>query len=116
MYKAIRKNSKRIVANSIKMKVVKNNLYADIKNILEKARKSAVRAVNFSMVLAYWQIGQRIVEEEQGGKSKAGYGEKLLSELSRNLTADFGKGFTETNLRYMRQFFILFPIYHCVTN
>lgn len=90
------------------MKVVKNNLFADIKSILEQARNSAVRTVNFSMVLAYWQIGKRIVEEEQGGSKKANYGDKILADLAVKLTTDFGKGFNLTNLKYFRQFFIVF--------
>lgn len=60
------------------------------------------------MVQAYWEIGRVIVEEEQKGKKRAGYGEALLAELSRRLTKDFGKGFTETNLKYMRQFYLAF--------
>src|ERR1019366_779066 len=97
------------------MKIEKNSFYADIKSILEQARTNAVRAVNFSMVLAYWQIGKRIVEEEQGGKKKANYGEHLLEDLSIKLTADFGKGFTYRNIAAMRQFYSAFPILHAVS-
>ena len=85
-------------------------LYTEIKSILTEARQSAYRAVNFAMVAAYWEIGKRIVEHEQGGKSKAEYGEALLKELSTKLTVDFGKGFDERQLRYMRQFYLVFPI------
>ena len=92
------------------MKIITKNLYADIKGIVEQARNNAVRAVNFAMVIAYWKIGQRIVEEEQGGKKKADYGEYLLKDLSLKLTTDFGKGFDERELRKMRQFFLLFSI------
>ena len=92
------------------MKIVKKNLYADVKNILEYARNTAVKAVNFSMVIAYWQIGKRIVEEEQGGNKRADYGKAILKELAEKLTLDFGKGFDERELRKMRQFFQLFPI------
>lgn len=63
------------------------------------------------MVVAYWEIGKRIVEHEQGGNAKAGYGEGLLKELSQKLTADFGKGFDERELRRIRQFFQTFPIW-----
>lgn len=87
-----------------------NRLYKDIKGILEEARQSAYRAVNFAMVVAYWEIGKRIVEHEQGGKGKAVYGTGLLKELSEKLTADFGKGFDASNLRYMRLFYQAFPI------
>jgi predicted nuclease of restriction endonuclease-like (RecB) superfamily len=86
------------------------DLYKQIHSILQEARQSAYRAVNFAMVVAYWEIGKRIVEHEQGGKAKAGYGEGLLKELSQKLTADFGKGFDERELRRMRQFYQTFPI------
>jgi len=66
------------------------------------------------MVESYWQIGQLIVEEEQNGKERADYGPYLIAELSKRLTVDFGKGFTETNLRYMRMFFLTFPIRHAL--
>lgn len=88
-----------------------NSLYKEIKNILQEARQSAYRSVNFAMVIAYWKIGKRIVEEEQKGKSKAAYGTALLKELSAQLTADFGKGYSETNLKYFRQFYLTFSFY-----
>jgi predicted nuclease of restriction endonuclease-like (RecB) superfamily len=83
--------------------------YRDVKKILTEARKRAYRAVNFALVEAYWNIGRRIVEEEQKGKRKAGYGAYLLRSLSERLTKDFGKGFDERNLFYMRQFYLSFP-------
>lgn len=85
-----------------------NRLYSEIKQILEQARNNAIRAVNFSMVIAYWEIGKRIVEQEQQGKRKAEYGNALLIELSKKLTTDFGNGFSLTNLKYIRQFYVLF--------
>ncbi len=84
--------------------------YRNIRQTLEDARKTAYSAVNVAMVQAYWNIGRLIIEEEQRGKAKAGYGEYLLKELSIRLTRDFGKGFTETNLRYMRLFYLSFEI------
>ncbi len=92
--------------------VKKEALYNEIKTILQQARQTAYRAVNFTMVLAYWQIGHRIVEHEQQGKKRAGYGESLLNDLSKKLTTDFGKGFTYRNLAAMRQFYLMFPIVH----
>lgn len=61
------------------------------------------------MVEAYWQIGRRIVEEEQDGAAKAAYGKGLLESLSKDLSADFGKGFTMANLRNFRQFYQTYP-------
>ena len=85
-----------------------NTLYEEIRAVLEKARTSAYRAVNFAMVQAYWQIGYLIVEHEQEGKERAEYGKALLKELSGRLSSEFGKGFDVTNLRKMRQFYLLF--------
>jgi predicted nuclease of restriction endonuclease-like (RecB) superfamily len=85
-----------------------NNLYAEIRAVLEKARSSAYRAVNFAMIQAYWQVGYLIVEHEQSGKERAEYGKAVLEEISKRLTGEFGKGFDVTNLRKMRQFYLMF--------
>lgn len=85
-------------------------LYASIRGILATARKKAYSAVNFAMVESYWQIGQQIVENEQRGETRADYGKGVLKELAVRLTAEFGKGFDESNLRYMRLFYRCFPI------
>ena len=93
--------------------VLPPELYEQIASVLETARGKAYRAVNSAMVQAYWEIGRRIVEE-QGGEERAEYGKALVKELSKRLTADFGKGFTESNLWYMRQFYLAFPILHAL--
>ena len=93
----------------IKIKPI-DTTYQSVKQILEEARKKAYSAVNFAMVQAYWNIGRIIIEEEQKGKAKAGYGEYLLKELSERLTKDFGKGFDYSNVKNMRQFYLVFPI------
>ena len=80
----------------------------DIREIISRARQNVVRHVNLSMTLAYWLIGRRIVVEEQKGK-RAAYGERLLQRLSRELTADFGKGFAEPQLRNCRLFYQAYP-------
>lgn len=84
------------------------DLYLEILGILRAARQQSYRAVNTAMVEAYWQVGRRIVEHEQGGESRAAYGQGLLATLATRLTADFGKGFTSTNLRNFRQFYLTF--------
>ncbi len=94
--------------------VVAKNLYGDIKQILDKARSTAFRTVNFLMVEAYWNIGRIIVEEEQKGKKRADYGRFLIKELSDKLTKDFGKGFTESNVKYFRLFYLSYPIRHAL--
>lgn len=88
------------------------NFYQDIKSILKTARDKTYKKVNFIMVEAYWNIGKRIVEQEQKGEQKAQYGQYLIKELSQKLTSDFGKGFTSTNLKMMRQFYNTFPNSH----
>lgn len=85
-----------------------NSLYNEIRSVLEKARSSAYRAVNFAMVQAYWQVGYLIVEHEQEGKERAEYGKAVLKEISMRLAGEFGKGFDVTNLRKMRQFYLMF--------
>lgn len=91
--------------------IVKNDdLYLNIKNILQSARDNAYRQVNFIMVEAYWNIGQQIVEEEQNGKDRAEYGSYLIKELSSKLSKDFGKGFSTQSLWNMKQFYTTFPI------
>jgi predicted nuclease of restriction endonuclease-like (RecB) superfamily len=85
-----------------------DTLYKDIRSVLEKARSTAYRAVNFAMIQAYWQVGYLIVEHEQSGKERAEYGKAVLQEVSKRLTSEFGKGFDVTNLRKMRQFYLMF--------
>ena len=75
--------------------------YEQIRSILETARNQAYSAANSAMVQAYWSIGKSIVEQ-QGKSERAEYGRQLLQELSKQLTHDFGKGFTASNLRNMR--------------
>jgi hypothetical protein len=93
--------------NNILSKNNDNLIYGQIKEILTSARAKAYSAVNFAMVEAYWLIGKQIVEA-QAGSERAGYGTQLLKYLSERLTHDFGKGFDESNLRYIRQFHLTF--------
>ena len=102
--------------NSDRHKLTVDSLYAEVRNILEQARVSAFRAVNFAMVQAYWQVGRLIVEHEQKGKERAEYGKTVLKTLSHRLTVEFGKGFTLTNLKYMRQFYLAFPKGHALSD
>ena len=84
------------------------NFYNEVKAILITARNKVYQTANFAMVEAYWNIGKSIIEE-QGGNEKAEYGIGLLKELSKQMTQDFGKGFTVANLKNMRQFNLTFP-------
>ena len=94
--------------------VTVENIYAKVKEVLDTARSTVYKAVNFAMVQAYWNIGMIIVEEEQKGKKRAEYGKYIINELSKRLTQDFGKGFDKRNLWYMRNFYQLFPILNAV--
>ena len=85
-------------------------LYQAVKNILVSARNKAYRSVNDAMLIAYWQIGKRIVEEEQKGQRRAGYGEFLIEKLSERLSKEFGSGFSDKSLWNMRHFYKCFPI------
>ncbi len=83
-------------------------LYAQIQLVLQQARQRAQRSVNQVMVQAYWQIGQLIVQHEQGGQERAVYGAKTLQRLAKRLQIEFGKGFSVPNLRNFRQFYQTF--------
>lgn len=87
-----------------------SGFYQTIRQLIEQARTRVKATVNFTMVELYWSIGHRIVEEEQGGESRAAYGKVILKQLAEQLTAEFGKGFDQSNLRYMRLFYQAFPI------
>lgn len=90
---------------------ISNNYINEIKKILKNARQKAYIAVNSAMVEAYWEIGRRIVEEEQSGRERAEYGKEIIKNLSKELTEEFGKGFGERNIRNIRQFYVLFSDY-----
>ena len=87
---------------------ISNNYINEIKTILKNARQKAYTAVNSAMVEAYWEIGRRIVEEEQNGKERAEYGKEILQNLSKELTEEFGKGYSYRTLREIRQFYLMF--------
>ena len=85
-----------------------DRLFAEVAGILEQARRQTVRSVNTYMVTAYWLIGWRIVEAEQGGETRAGYGERLMEGLSARLTKRFGRGFSVQSLWNFRELFLTY--------
>jgi predicted nuclease of restriction endonuclease-like (RecB) superfamily len=85
------------------------NLFNRIAEILTEARSKVVREINKAQVLCYWEIGREIIEFEQKGKIRAGYGEELLIKLSADLSAKFGRGFSVDNLQLMRRFYLTYP-------
>ncbi|NOR45643.1 MAG: DUF1016 family protein [Candidatus Delongbacteria bacterium] len=97
------------------VKITKNNLYKQIADIISETQKKVRTTVNSAIVITYWNIGRIIVEDELKGKKRAEYGKETLKQLSVNLTNEFGKGYDETNLRKMRQFYTMFPIRDAVS-
>ncbi len=85
-----------------------SNFYNEIKTLLQNAKNKVYSTINITMTQTYWQIGKMIVEEEQDGKSRAKYGKALLKNLSVELTKEFGKGYSEDNLKNMRLFYNAF--------
>ena len=88
-------------------------LVTHISDLWEKARETAITSVNTSLLMANWHTGEYIVEFEQGGEAKAKYGDRLLVNLSKDLTRLRGRGFSRSVLSYMRKFYLAFPI--CAT-
>ncbi|WP_245224513.1 DUF1016 N-terminal domain-containing protein [Pedobacter ginsenosidimutans] len=97
------------------MQVEKQNLYTKVIELLNQARQNVAQTINNTMATAYFEIGRMIVEEEQQGKEKAEYGKRVLKELSEKLVVEFGKGFSETNLRQIRNFYLLYSIQQTVS-
>lgn len=92
------------------MEIIVNteNLYNRISNLLKISREKTIRAINTTMVTTYFEIGRLIVEEEQNGKDRATYGKEILKNLSIKLTKEFGKGFSKTNLKQMKSFYLIY--------
>lgn len=89
-------------------------LISQLRELIESARKQALQAVDSIQVRTCWEIGRHIVEFEQQGQDRATYGARLIPKLAKSLTAEFGKGFDERNLRHMRAFFQGFQIWNAV--
>ncbi|MBI3696450.1 MAG: DUF1016 domain-containing protein [Acidobacteria bacterium] len=82
------------------------SLFAGVVELLEQARRASARLVNSVITTVYWEIGHRIVEHEQQGRAKPGYGEQVMERLAADLTARFGRGFSQRNVFHMRQFYL----------
>lgn len=93
----------------MKKEILNTQIIEDIRTLLLSSRQNLQQVVNTTMVQTYWHIGRMIVEDEQSGEQRAAYGKQQLSFISQKLTDEFGKGFDTTNLRKMRQFYLLFP-------
>lgn len=86
------------------------DIQSEIVALLEAARRAVARNVNALMTACYWEIGRRIVEYEQGGEGRAGYGEALVQRLALDLTTRFGRGFSRQNIQQMRAFYQTWPL------
>jgi len=91
-------------------KIINKKLFDNIKRIINNSKSKIYTTINTTIIDAYWNIGKKIVEEEQKGKKRARYGEYLIKELSHRLTNEFEKGFSEDNLERMRKFYLMYPI------
>lgn len=80
--------------------------FEDIKNLIHSARATVARGVDLVQVYTNFEIGRRIVEQEQKGKKRAAYGDEVIRALAERLTEEFGRGYSFTNLKSMRQFFL----------
>ncbi|MFA5519322.1 MAG: PDDEXK nuclease domain-containing protein, partial [Spirochaetota bacterium] len=85
-------------------------VYSEIKKIMLTARQEVYQAVNTSLIKAYWEIGKKIIEDEQNHQDRAEYGKNLIKGLSKELTNEFGRGFSRSNLQNMRNFYLAYPI------
>lgn len=88
-----------------------NNFISEIKHIIEAGRVAAYSTINATMIATYWNIGKRIVEEEQKGKQRAEYGKELIKSLAKELIQEYGSGFSERYLRAFRKFYLIMPNY-----
>lgn len=96
-------------------KNIVNNIFMDIKELIIKSRTEIAREVNTKLLFTYWNIGRIIVENEQNGDVTPQYGKKLYLDLSKELTKEFGKGFSRSNIFNMRNFYINYPIVQTVS-
>ena len=94
----------------ITQKIEKSELFDSIRFLLTEARKSVVRNINQTMVYTYFKIGRMIVEDEQKGEYRAGYGKQILIDLSARLNKEFGRGFSVDNLQNMRNFYLYYSL------
>ena len=102
---------KRTTAEVEVLEPVEDELYKNVRSYIVKARKKVYAVANTAMVDAYWNVGREIVEK-QGGAERSKYGDGLIGRLALKLTAEFGRGYTSTNLKYMRLVYQAFPNRH----
>ena len=89
---------------------IHKDVYSSIKELMDNARNKVAREVNNILIQTYWEIGRVIIEDEQGNSDRAKYGKPLVTDLSKRLTKEYGKGFSRSNLQNMRNFYLSYPI------
>lgn len=87
-----------------------NSMMDEIRELLINARQRVAVQVNTELLSTYWNVGRIIVEHEQENRERADYGKQTLKQLSKELTQEFGKGFSRSNLQNMRAFYLAYPI------
>ena len=97
------------------MNGLSSSMIMEIKEVLETARQNVARQLNAELLAAYWNIGRIIVEYEQNSKTRAEYGAQTLKDLSRALSTEFGKGFSVSNIQFMRRFYQVYAIQQTVS-
>ena len=102
--------------DNIPINGIDENFYNNIRNTILKARTNIYKNINYEMVTSSWDIGKQIIEEELKGKNRADYGKQLIKLLSQRLTKEFGKGYSETNLRNMKIFYTMFQNYQTLSD
>ena len=102
--------------DNIPINGIDENFYNNIRNTIIKARTNIYKNINYEMVTSSWDIGKQIIEEELKGKNRADYGKQLIKLLSQRLTKEFGKGYSETNLRNMKIFYTMFQNYQTLSD
>ena len=101
---------KKPVVKSSGLDARRHSIFGDVARIIDAARHSGARSVNAVMTAAYWLIGRHIVEFEQEGKKRAGYGEETIEQLAADLSARYGRGFSLRNVSQMKAFYVAWPI------
>ena len=89
---------------------IRKDIYSSIKELMDNARNSVAKEVNNILIQTYWEIGRIIVEDEQGNSDRAEYGKQLITDLSKRLTKEYGKGFSRSNLQNMRNIYLSYTI------
>src|SRR5690606_34100944 len=90
------------------MSQLSSHLFKTIRDLIEKSKESVVRNINTTMLLTYFEIGKTIVTDEQNGKNRAEYAKETIRNLSRQLSKEFGRGYSVDNLQWMRKFYLTF--------